>query len=142
MVDGPLPDAGDAVIHGDPDDTVHEQPASVTIPTEVEPALLANDALVGDRENVQGTPACVTVTVFPPMVTVAVRLEVAVFAGIVRVTAPLPVPVAGETATQDAAVDAVHEHPAIAVTLIVALPPSLAMETVVVESEYEQAAAA
>ena len=46
-VSGPLPDVLDAVTHVEPGATVQAQPSSVSMLTEVDPAVLPNDALVG-----------------------------------------------------------------------------------------------
>jgi hypothetical protein len=44
------------------------------------PPLAGNEALAGEMVNVQGTPGCVTVNVWPAMVIVPVRDVVDVFA--------------------------------------------------------------
>jgi hypothetical protein len=76
-------------------------------------------------------PACVTVTVCPPIVTLPLRLAVVAFAAMVSVTDPLPVPLAGDTVIHAALLVALHPQPvALAVTPIVLVPPPLAAETV------------
>jgi hypothetical protein len=61
-------------------EAVHEQPvAAVTGTLPVQPeALTFTDA--GEIVGVQGRPACVTVKVFPPTLTVPVRAELPGFA--------------------------------------------------------------
>jgi hypothetical protein len=46
-VSGPFPEVLDAVTHVEPGATVQAQPSSVSMLTEVDPAVLPNDALVG-----------------------------------------------------------------------------------------------
>ena len=52
---------------------VQLQPARVVTLTEPLPPLDENDWLGGDIEKVQGTPPCVTVKVWPAIVSVPVR---------------------------------------------------------------------
>jgi len=56
-----------------------------------------------------GTAACVTVYVWPPMVTVAVRAAPA-FAVTAMVTVVVPVPLAGVIVVHAESLDAVHAH--------------------------------
>jgi hypothetical protein len=56
-------------------------------------------------------PACVTVTVWPPIVAVAVRAATDVVEAAVSSTLPLPTPLAGVTVNQGALVVAVHATP-------------------------------
>jgi hypothetical protein len=72
---------------------------------------------------VHGAAACVTVTLWPAMVSVAVREVVAVLAAKVTVTEPLPLPLAGDTVAQPWSDAAVHEQPAGAVTVTDDVPP-------------------
>ena len=65
----------------------------------------------------QGTPACVTVTLWPAMVSVAVRAVAVVLATALNATVPLPVPLAPEvTVSQLALLAAVQAQPVGAVT--------------------------
>ena len=80
------------------------------------------------------TPPCVTVTVRPAMVAVADRAVDCDEAVTVSVTDPEPLPLAGLTDIQVAALDAVHAQPLVVVTASVTLPPGAAMETVVGET--------
>jgi hypothetical protein len=61
-----------------------------------------------------------------------------VFADAVTVTFPLPNPLAGLSARKELFVDAVHEHPAAAVTERVTEPPFAMKLIVVADSAYEQ----
>ena len=74
----------------------------------------------------QDTPACVTLTLCPPMVSVALRALAALFAATVTVTVPLPLPLAGDTVAHAAFDEAVHAHPASAVTVTDEVPPAAA----------------
>jgi hypothetical protein len=66
----------------------------------------------------------VTVKTLPATVTVVDRAAVVVFAETLKLTVPLPLPLAPMmTATHPAPLEAVHEHPAGAVTAIVPDPP-------------------
>ena len=68
-------------------------------------------------------PACVTETAWPPTLSVAVRLAAAVFAAMLKVTAPTPVPLAPlVTVSHDTVVVAVQEHCVPLITLRVRLP--------------------
>ena len=83
----------------------------------------ATDKKAGDSVNVQGTPACVTVNVWPAIVSVPVRDVALVFAATEYVTAPFPAPVLPPViVSHDALLDALHAHvPADAVTLTLPL---------------------
>ncbi|HEX4915298.1 MAG TPA: hypothetical protein VFV51_15165 [Vicinamibacterales bacterium] len=75
-----------------------------------------------------------TVTDWPAMVTVAVRVS-PVFAAMVRPTVPVPFPDAPEfTTTNDAFDVAVHVHPLFAVTPTVAVAPVATTLNVVVDN--------
>ena len=68
----------------------------------------------------QDTPFWVTVTVWPATVSVPVRCEVEVLAVALKVTVPLPDPLAPPLMVSHAALlVAVHVHPVAAVTLVV-----------------------
>jgi hypothetical protein len=126
----PLPDAGLTVIHDAPLDAVQPHPAGLVTVTEDVPAPAPTDTVVGEAENVQATPACVTVTVCPATVTVPVRALELVFAATVSVTVPPPLPDAGLTVIHDAPLDAVHAHPVPAATVTDALAAPAATDTV------------
>jgi hypothetical protein len=78
----PLPDAPPVIVsHDAPLDAFQVQPAGAVTPTvlpDVAPA--ATDAPVGEIENVQGIPDCVTVNVCPATVIDPERLSVLEFA--------------------------------------------------------------
>ena len=103
---------------------VQPQPATAVTVMVPLPALAAGLAEVGVMVEVQGTPACVTVNVRPPAVSVPVRGAVLVFAAMVYATEPLPLPDAPELIVIHAALlVAVHAQPAGAVTFVEPLPP-------------------
>ena len=105
---------------------VQEQP--VVVVTFVLPVLAVAVGLneVGATENVQGAPACVTVNVWPAMVSVPVLGEVDVFAAIEKATVPFPEPLAPDVmVSQEALLVAVQAQPAVVVTVAL-LEPALA----------------
>ena len=68
-------------------------------------------------------PLCVTVTVWPATVSVPTRCAVDVFAVALKVTVPLPLPLAPPLIVSQAALlAAVHVHPLAAVTPVVDEP--------------------
>ena len=74
------------------------------------------------------TAACVTVNVWPAMVSVPVRAG-PVFAATVKFTVPLPVPDVTPSVSHAALLTAVHVHPAVVVTATgVPAPPPLAAD--------------
>src|SRR5439155_1610012 len=94
---------------------------TVSVP-EPQPTATACDA--GDSVEVHGTPACVTVKVLPATVSVPVRDVPAVFAAMLNVTLPLPVPAAPvATVIHASLLTAVHAHPVGAVTVVLPVPP-------------------
>jgi len=80
------------------------------------------------------TPPCVTVTVRPATVAVDDRAVDCEEAATVRVSEPEPLPLAGPTEIQVAALDAAHEQPAVVVMATVALPPEPGTASVVGET--------
>jgi hypothetical protein len=111
------------VTHEEDSVAVHAQPVAavtVTVPLLAdEPTLAESGASVG----AQGAPACVTVKVWPPIVSVPLRGVVVEFAVTLKVTEPLPVPVAPALMViQPALLAAVQPQPADAVTATVPLP--------------------
>ena len=131
----PVPDAPPVmVIHGAPLDAVHVQVddegeiAKLPLPPPVATACVEGDTL-----NVHGgggggggaAPAWFTVKVWPPIVTVPLRAT-SLFAAAATVMLPLPVPLApAVTLSHPTFAVAVHEHDdPLAVTAVVALPPS------------------
>ena len=115
---------------------VHAQVAALAVRETVDappaPVALTVD---GDSANVQaGAAAWLTVYVFPPAVTVAVRAA-PVLAAAVTVTAPEPVPLAGDTVAHVALLDAVQPHVVPFVfTVTLDVPPVAANDPVDEES--------
>lgn len=113
-------------------------PGSVTA-TEAEPPLEPTDALTGAIVDEQVTPACVTVNVWPPIVTVPVRLVRAVFAAMLYATVPSAFPLPPDAIEiHDAEDVAVHAQPARVSTLTVPLVASAGAETLTGEIENVQ----
>jgi hypothetical protein len=77
----PVPDGGETVSHAAPLVAVQAQlvPLAVTVNVPL-PAVAGTEAVVDESVNVHGTPACVTVNVWPPAVIVPVRDAVSAFA--------------------------------------------------------------
>jgi hypothetical protein len=114
------------VIHEAPLAAVQPHPAAAVTVTVVLPAAPSASAkLVGEIVYVQPTPVCVKVKVWPAIVTVPIRLVVAVFAVTPRATVPFPLPPAPAVImTHEAPLVAVQPHPVAAVTAT-AVPPAL-----------------
>jgi hypothetical protein len=74
--------------------------------------------------NVAAPAACVTVTVWPAIVAVAVRLSALVVAAAANVTVPFPVPEVGDADNQPALVETLHVQPVPAVTPTLIVPPA------------------
>jgi hypothetical protein len=116
---------------------VHVQvDAAAVTPTDPVVAPAPGAALAGDSVNVQATPACVTVNVWPAIVSVPVRGVALVFAATEYVTAPFPAPVLPPViVSHDALLEALHAHvPPDAVTLTLALDAPEAGDTLVGDS--------
>jgi hypothetical protein len=78
---------------------------------------------------VQTAPACVIVNVSPPAVIVPLRSDWLLFAATVKLTVPLPDPLAPLVIVIQAAESvAVHAHPPPAVTLNEPVPPAAGAE--------------
>ena len=120
----PLPDAPEfTVIQALLLTAVQLQPApAVTAIVSVTPPATTL-AAVGAIEELHGTPACVTVKVLPPIVSVPFRAVVAALAATVYETEPLPLPVAPAVMVIHVALlEAVHAQPAAAVTVTEPVP--------------------
>jgi hypothetical protein len=104
---------------------VQAQPlAAVTDTVALSPAA-GEFQLTGEMEKVQGTPAWVTVKVWPATVSVPVRDDVEVLAATVNATEPLPLPDAPlVTVIHAALLLAVQAQPLVVVTAIVELSPA------------------
>jgi hypothetical protein len=117
-------------------DAVHVQPAGAVIVTVPLPPPATIFCVAGESAKLQGTPACVTVTAWPPTVTVALRDTLDVLAVALSVIVPLPEPLAPLVIdSHDALSDAVHAQPEPAVSERVAVPPPTA--TLVVSGDTE-----
>jgi len=104
---------------------VQPQPVpAVTDVVDVPPAAeIVRD--VGEMANVQDDPDCVMVTVWPATVSVPVRWAVEVLVVALKVTVPLPDPLAPPLIVSQAALlVAVHVQPVTAVTPVVDEPPA------------------
>ncbi len=100
---------------------VHEQPVAVVTLALLEPATAAGFSEVGEtvKEQDGAAPAWVTVTVWPAMVSVPVRDDVAVLAAMANATAPLPLPPAPDVMViQEALLVAVQPQPPPVVTVL------------------------
>jgi hypothetical protein len=100
---------------------VHAQPVAADTVTLLVLAPNATFADAGVIVGAHGAPACVTVKLLPPMVSVAVRAVVVGFAVKLYVTDPLPVPPV-LTVSHAALLLVLHAHPAVAVTVTVPVP--------------------
>ena len=93
---------------------------------------------VGDKVNAQ-VPACETDSTWPPIVTVAVRELLNVFADALKPTEPFPLPDAPDVmVSQLALLVAVQVQPVPAVTLTLLDPPAAAAPHADVDSAYVQ----
>ena len=121
---------------------VHCVPEAVT-PTEPFPPPEPKEFPVDESEKLHVPAACVTVTSFPPMVSVPMRDVVVPFAVTEKPTVPLPDPEAPlETEIQPVLLAAVHEHADGVVTATEPVPLPEPTETEVVERAYEHDAPA
>jgi hypothetical protein len=112
------------VIHAKALVAAHEQPAPVVTAIDPFAPAAATDCEVGEIEDVQPVGSCVTVNVRPAIVAVAVRCDVVVFGAALKVTVPLPVPLAPLVRVSQAVLlTAVHVHPAVVVTAVEGDPP-------------------
>ena len=100
---------------------VHVQPAAAVTLVLLVLAAAAGFSAVGETVMAQGgsVPAWVTVTVWPAMVKVPVRGDVAVLAAMEKATAPFPLPLPPEVmVSHGALLVAVQLHPPPVVTLL------------------------
>jgi hypothetical protein len=109
---------------------VHAQPPAAV--TAVEPVAPPNamEALVGAIAYVQVAAACVTVNVCPPTVNVPLRCDAFGLAVALKLTAPLPLPLAPLViVSQDVSLlTAVHAQPPGEVTVVEPVPPAEATD--------------
>jgi len=103
---------------------VQLQPSGAVTLTVPGPPADVSDCDVGAMVKVQGTPACVTLNVLPPIVSVPVRDSELAFAAALNETEPLPDPDGpAVTVNHVSLLTADHAHPVGAVTVIVPVPP-------------------
>ena len=134
----PLP-AAPAVMfsHADPSDADHVQPPGAVTENVTGPPVRATACATGDTEYVHGAPAWVTPRASPAIVIVALRLAVVPFAATVNATVPLPLPLAPLViAIHDAVSEAVHPHPAGAVTENVLAAPDAPIDRLDGDAPY------
>jgi hypothetical protein len=139
----PLPEAPlEIVTQEAPLVAVQAQPAVVVTDTVPVSPAAATDWLVGEMVYEQLTaPACVTVKVSPPMVSVPTRLVVRVFAEYPNVAGADPDPEAADVSViQEALLTAVHPHPAAAVMAVLPEPAAAVTDWLTGEIEGSQGA--
>jgi hypothetical protein len=101
-------------------EAVQPQPPTAVTVTVPPPADASTFADAGAIVELHGTPACVTLKVWPPTVSVPVRGVVVVFAATLYPAEPLPLPDAPEVIViHPALLVEVHAQPVAAVTVIV-----------------------
>jgi hypothetical protein len=99
---------------------VHAQPVTPVMFVDVDPPAAVAENDVGASENVQGTPACVTVNTTPAIVSDPTRCVVFGFAATLYGTVALPMPlVMPVSVIQELLLTAVHEQPVVAVSATV-----------------------
>jgi hypothetical protein len=136
----PLPVAPDVMlIHDDCSDEDHVQPAGEVTAKVALPPTYATSEDVGDTVYVQGTPAWLTVRVWPAIVIVPVRVALDELAAMVKATVPSPLPLAPPVIVIQLAVfAAVHAQPAGAVTAKVLDPAPAPTERLAGDTLYVQ----
>jgi hypothetical protein len=143
-VAGPLPlEALVTVIQLTADDAVHEHSALVDRPTEAVDGDGPTDTPLLESAELQVLPACDTVKLRPPTVSVPIRAKDAVFGATVYWTVPSPSP--GEPAPiviHGTLLDAVHPQPSELDTSIVPVDPAALIEIDVGVRPNEHAAPA
>ena len=102
----------------------HGHPVCVVTCADPLSPMLAADVDVGEMENVQLTPACVTVNVCPAIVSVPTRWEALELAAALYVRLPLPLPLPPAVIVNHVALLELDQaHPAGAATLVDPVPP-------------------
>ena len=100
-------------------EAVHAHPLATVTAVVDDPPADVSVREVGDTPKVQAEPVCVTVTVWPATVRVPIRCEGDVFAVALKVTVPLPEPLAPPLMVSHAALlVAVQAQPLAAVTAV------------------------
>ncbi len=120
---GPVPADGDTDTQFAAVEADHaHSPRHVTLSVAVPPSGPTR-SLVPDNEYWHPAASSITVNGRSAIISVAAREAAAEFGAAVNVTVPGPVAPAGETVTQLAALDAVHEQPACDETVTDPVPP-------------------
>ena len=114
------------------------QPVGAVMVTVPEPPLWSNASLVGDTAKLQGTPGCVTVKVWPVMVSVPVRDNAVRFGATVNATFddPAPLRLPASTAIHEALLDAIQGQLGSVFNATLPAPPLDRNDCDVVPSEY------
>jgi len=113
------------VIHGWFVDAAQAHPSAVATAMLPFPPVAASVALAGVNTYPQVFAACVTVNMRPAIKSVPRRCAVLVLGAIVKVTEPLPDPLAPEvTLIQAELATAVHKQPVCVVTAVEIWPPA------------------
>ena len=125
------------VIQETPLADVHVQPAcDVTVMVPLTRPFEPTTTDSGVTVNVQAAPACVTVKVLPAIVSVPVRLVVALFAATLKVTVPPPDPDAPAViASHEALLAAVHAHVVPTLTVVLPVPAAAVKDWLEEESD-------
>ena len=111
---------------------VHVHPVAAVTAAVDDPAAEASVAEVGDTPKVHATPPCVTVTAWPATVSVPTRCRLEELAAALKVTVPLPEPLALPLMVSHAALlVAAQAHPVVAVTAVVDDPAAAVSVSVV-----------
>lgn len=137
---------------GDPDVTViqatfvvadHPQPAVPSTVTEPVPPKPPSEIESGDSVSVHATPACVTVTVCPAIVTIPVRAALSGLLATLKDTDPTPMPVAPDAIViHGTELVAVHGHVPPVLTVTVRNAGADVSEMLVCDSTVEHVGAA
>lgn len=138
----PVPDPPDTVTQAADDEIVqaHVDDEAVTVIVPLPPAGAAATSS-GVTAKVHDGLGSVTTKLVPATVSVALRAAAVVFADAVNAMLPDPVrPVPFETVTHAAPLEALHAHPAEAVTVTVPVPPDAASDWLPGVIAYEHGA--
>jgi hypothetical protein len=104
---------------------VHAHPDAAITLVEPVPPSARTDWLTGETEYVHGAPACVTLNVCPPIVSVPVRCVVFALTAALKATVPAPVPLAPLMTVSHGVLllTPVHAQPVGALTAVDPVPP-------------------
>jgi hypothetical protein len=123
---------------------VHAHPVGAVTLVEPGPPPAATDCDAGETLTLHVTPAWLTVNVWPPIVIVPARVVPLGFAAALKLTVPLPLPVAPPVTVSQlvSLLTAVHAQPAADVTVVDPVPPLATTDCDVGASEYVHGTAA